>query len=357
MRPSHFLSVLLAAFALCAVLSPLARADATYSGALGLYEVGIVNEWDVDDPQRGRAVPVKIYYPDAPGPFPVIVFSHGVGGSKDYAPGLGIHWASHGYVVIHPTHLADRAPRGAFDLGRAVEEFRRADELGPDAWADRVRDLSAVLDGLDAIADALPELTDKIDPERCAVAGHSFGGYTALLAAGTILYPNGDAQRLRDPRFKAALVLSGPGRDQWGLEEDSWKEMDLPLMVMSGTRDPGRPLLEGTWRLEPYLFSPPGNKYMVYLKGAHHLSYLGPGASDPEAFVGPLRGRVERALFKRTLALNSIGTDPEHIYACVLAASTAFFDAYLKENRDAAAFLSSDAMVQLGQGIVTFERK
>ena len=52
-----------------------------------------------------REVPVKLYFPKSgDGPFPVIVFSHGLGGSRDGYEYLGRHWASHGYVSVHLQH-------------------------------------------------------------------------------------------------------------------------------------------------------------------------------------------------------------------------------------------------------------
>ena len=61
--------------------------------------------YDWLDAPRNRQVPVKLYYPKtSPGPCPVIVFSHGLGGSRDGYEYLGRHWAEQGQVAIHVTH-------------------------------------------------------------------------------------------------------------------------------------------------------------------------------------------------------------------------------------------------------------
>ena len=56
------------------------------------------------DAQRNKDLHVKVTYPKADGKFPVIVFSHGFGGSKDTYASLTEYWAARGYVVIQPTH-------------------------------------------------------------------------------------------------------------------------------------------------------------------------------------------------------------------------------------------------------------
>ena len=61
--------------------------------------------FDWTDAARNREVPVKIYYPkDGAGTCPLIVFSHGLGGSREGYEYLGRHWASHGYVSVHVQH-------------------------------------------------------------------------------------------------------------------------------------------------------------------------------------------------------------------------------------------------------------
>jgi predicted dienelactone hydrolase len=59
-------------------------------------------EWR--DAARDRVVPVKIYAPEGNGLFPVLLFSHGLGGSRDAGGESAEHWASHGYLVLALQH-------------------------------------------------------------------------------------------------------------------------------------------------------------------------------------------------------------------------------------------------------------
>src|SRR5580698_6059441 len=73
---------------------------------------GVLPDLSLRDAARNRTVPLTVYYPVGQGhwPFPIIIFSHGAGGSKDGYRYLGSYWAAHGYVVIHPTHFgSDRS--------------------------------------------------------------------------------------------------------------------------------------------------------------------------------------------------------------------------------------------------------
>jgi len=85
--------------------------------------------YDWHDKARGRDVPAKIYYPAAgEGNWPVIIFSHGLGGSREGYAYLGRHWASHGFVCVHLTHVGSDSsvlktasqPAGAMDALRAA---------------------------------------------------------------------------------------------------------------------------------------------------------------------------------------------------------------------------------------------
>jgi predicted dienelactone hydrolase len=68
-----------------------------------------------------------------------------------------------------------------------------------------VQDLRFALDTL--LADGLAE---RIDARRVVVAGHSYGANTALLAVGARVERDAGIVDLRDPRLRAAVVISAP---------------------------------------------------------------------------------------------------------------------------------------------------
>jgi pimeloyl-ACP methyl ester carboxylesterase len=162
------------------------------------------------DEGRRRDVPIKLYAPEAgAGPFPVILFSHGLGSSRQGYSFLGREWASRGYVSIHLQHVASDSEvlrtRGLLAIYRAA--FDAAE------YADRSFDIRFVLDELGRRqgAAAPGSLWSKLDLGRVGVAGHSYGAHTALTVAGMLVnFPDHPHRSFRDERVRAALVLSPP---------------------------------------------------------------------------------------------------------------------------------------------------
>ena len=93
-----------------------------YSGDAGPYQVAeLMLDWH--DDARDRDVPAKAYYPegDIP-PCPLIIFSHGLGGTREGYEYLGRHWASHGYIstsIALPISLALSGPKSSSTSFRA----------------------------------------------------------------------------------------------------------------------------------------------------------------------------------------------------------------------------------------------
>src|SRR5438132_3551039 len=84
--------------------NPKAHSDqAAYKLADGPFAVATIDE-SIHDLKRTQDLPVRFLVPKSAGLFPVIVFSHGAGGSGKNYFGLTAFWATHGYVVIQPTH-------------------------------------------------------------------------------------------------------------------------------------------------------------------------------------------------------------------------------------------------------------
>jgi len=190
-----------------------------------------VRDFDWFDETRQRAVPVRLYWPEGAQPVPLVVFSHGIGGSRLGYAYLGEYFASHGIASLHLQHIgSDRS----LWTGNPVSLIGRLQDAAHEKEAlDRVRDFSFALDRV--LADA--EVGRRIDRRRIAAAGHSYGANTAMLAAGASIRRDGRTLALRDARVKAALLLSSP--PFYG-EEDLKaivQSITLPTLHVTATED------------------------------------------------------------------------------------------------------------------------
>lgn len=235
-------------------------------------------------PAPGRAVDleVRVSAPVSGSDLPVILLSHGQGYSNHlsslngYAP-LADFWAAHGFVVIQPTHLSSatlsRSPRLSAD-----------DPEAPMYWRSRAEDMKRILDQLDAIEAAVPQLLGRLDRSKVAVAGHSMGGHTASLLLGARLTDPHDGTEvdLTEPRIKAGVLLAAPGRGGDAVTEFvaenysffssmDFSEMATPALVVAGDKDASTHLtVRGPdWHADPYTLAP-GPKSLLTLFDAEH---------------------------------------------------------------------------------------
>ena len=162
---------------------------------------------DWRDAARQRDVPVRLYLPQSAGaraPVPVVVFSHGIGGSRRGYRYLGEHFAGHGVASLHLQHVG--SDRQVWTGGSVFSMIGRLQDAAQDREAiARAQDFRFALDTLLA-----GDLAPRLDPRRVIAAGHSYGANTALLAAGARVERQGRAVDLRDPRVSAAIVISAP---------------------------------------------------------------------------------------------------------------------------------------------------
>ena len=158
----------------------------------------------------GRAVDlqVRVSAPVTGSGLPVILLSHGHGNSNNLsslngcAP-LANFWAAHGFAVIQPTHLDSK-----------TLSLNPDDPEAPLYWRSRAEDMKRILDQLDVIEAAVPQLPGRLDPSKVAVAGYSVGGHTASLLLGARLTDprDGTEVNLAEPRITAGVLLAAPGR-------------------------------------------------------------------------------------------------------------------------------------------------
>lgn len=160
-------------------------------------------EIDWTDARRQRAVPVRLYLPQADRPLPLVVFSHGIGGSRRGYSWLGQHFARRGIASLHLQHVgSDRQlwTGGIFSMiGRLQGAAQESEAIA------RAQDFRFALDTL-----LTGDLAPRIDANRIVAAGHSYGANTTLLASGALVEREGRRVELRDDRVRAAIVISAP---------------------------------------------------------------------------------------------------------------------------------------------------
>ena len=133
----------------------------------------------VKDRQRHRDIPVRVYLPKAKHAAPLILFSPGLGGSREGNSYLGKHWAARGYLAVFLQH-----PGSDTDVWKNEAPRRRMQALRKAANAHnfllRVQDVPAVLDQLDLWNKTEGHaLAGRLNLRKVGMSGHSFGAMTA----------------------------------------------------------------------------------------------------------------------------------------------------------------------------------
>jgi len=270
----------------------------------------------VKDERRNRDIPLRVYYCEKDRPAPVVLFSHGLGGSRENNPYLGNHWAARGYVVVFVQHLGSDVsvwqdkPRA--ERMKAMEKAANLQNL-----LLRVKDVPAVLDQLEHWNKTDGHaLSGRLDMKRIGMSGHSFGAVTTQAVSGQRT-PQGAAP-FTDSRITAAIAMS-PTTPKQGSAEQAFGGVKIPWLVMTGTKDFG--LVGGgdpESRMKVFPALPPGNKYELVLDRAEHSAF-----SD------------------RALPGDSERRNPNH-HRAILALSAAFWDTWLGDNLAAKAWLNGD---------------
>ena len=185
------------------------------------------------------APPARIF-----GPYPLLIFGHGYAVTPAIYTRLQQSWAQAGFVVAAP-----------------VFPLENADAPGGPNEADLVNqpgDMSFVISRMLAATDSPSSMfSGLIAPTQIAVSGQSDGGDTALAVAYNPTY--------RDPRVKAAVILSG--EEIPGVAGFTFPAGSPPLLAMQGTADN----INLPARTEEYFAAAQSPKYLLRLLGAEHL--------------------------------------------------------------------------------------
>jgi len=230
--------------------------------------------------------------PIAPSKFPLILLSHGTGGTALSLAWFGSALAARGFIVAGVNHPGNNAAEPY-----TVEGFS--------TWWERARDLSEVLNAL--LKD--PTFGTRIDGNRIAAAGFSLGGYTMIEIAGGITDPAAfmdfcaspkadaicrsppefptlieDFKKLmkeepdflrhasdsyRDPRVRGVFVMApalGPA-----FRPASLTKISIPVQIVAGEGDSNVPVGSGAKYLAANI---PGAKLLIFEGTVGHYVFL-----------------------------------------------------------------------------------
>ena len=247
------------------------------------------------------------------GLYPLILFSHGNGGLRMQNAFWCEHLASHGYIVMAPDHTGNCAV--TFAAGVPVPMQQGAEARDRSA-ADRPKDLSFLIDQMTLMAKGNDSrFHGRVDLDRIAAAGHSFGGFTSFWVS--------DAE----PRVKAILPMAGAAPE--------WKRTDIPLMLFIATEDDTLGL-DRMGHLRNVWAKAAGPRYLVEFRNGGHFSFtemhqLKPGFGDGVGAGKRITNGEPLTYVAR-----------EVVFPLVNGYSTAFLGKHLKGQEGYAAYLAEN---------------
>lgn len=272
-------------------------------------------EFTVHDGERNRDLPIRVFLPESSSPAAVILFSHGLGGTRDTCTYLGDHWSRRGYAVVFVQHPGsdDSVWKGlpVRDVMAAMKKAANGKNL-----VLRCQDITAVLDQLKVWNETKDhECRGRFDLEHIGMSGHSFGAVTTQVISGEQLPMIG--RKFTDARIDAAIAFS-PSVPKGMEPARAFTNVQIPWLLMTGTEDVspiGDQDAQSRQLVYPALPATI-DRYEVVLDGGTH------GAFTDRAVRGQSRN--------------------DNHHRVILALSTAFFDANLRGDTAAKAWLNGD---------------
>ncbi|MGK7931064.1 MAG: alpha/beta hydrolase [Microcystaceae cyanobacterium] len=258
---------------------------------LGNYGVSERQVWTLTDPNRDRTFDVVVYQPQRlrEGKTPVVVISHGLASRPEDFEDHAQHLTSYGYVVALPRHIgSDNLQVEAMLEGYAREIFT------VNEFVDRPLDVSFVIDELERRNNR--EFGGRLDLNNVGVAGHSFGGYTALVLGGAALNferleevcnrriwgPNLSLllqcralalpernYKLKDERVTAIFAINPVSGNIFDAE--GYKTLNIPVLFAAGSSDPATPA--AFEQLRAFVWTASQDKYFALVKGQAHVNF------------------------------------------------------------------------------------
>ena len=310
-------------------LGTLSLASAAYTPLQPAPNVAVA-EYTWHDSQRNRDVPAKMYYPaNGPGAFPIVIFSHGLGGTREDYDYFGRYLAGCGYVSVHVQHIGsdDSVWKGKRLI--QIKEAMQQSAMNPDNIMNRPADISFAIDQMFALnARENNPFSHRLDTNRIAVGGHSFGAFTALAIAGETV----GGKSLADPRVKAAIAMSAPVHIPQRQNDAAFATVNIPTLHLTGTQDEGAVFgMRAADRRIPFDHASRAPAFLIIFNGATHMT-----------FARDRRGNT---------------AEDERFHSMINETSVAFLDAYLRNDPAAKQWLLGNEVNELLGTSASIEKK
>ncbi len=272
--------------------------------AVAGYSVGFIKV-DTFSNETNEEIPVAVTYPTnvpekavrfgpfemnlaigaevAKGTFPLVIISHGSGGSNLGHRSIAFALAKQGFVVAMPLH-----PENNYKNNSAEGTVKN--------WKNRPKHIKTAIDALLLN----PKLSPNINIDKIAVIGHSAGGYTALAVAGGMAQTNSiielcnkklllkermcglvkdhkltpaQIENRRDQRVKAIVLMAPVG--VLFTQKDSLEQVNIPVLVMRAENDAE---LTEPYQSEMIAQNMKDKEMLTYrvIKNAGHYSFITP---------------------------------------------------------------------------------
>jgi predicted dienelactone hydrolase len=249
----------------------------------------------------------------APGPFPLVLFSHGNLGIRFQSFFFAAHLASHGYVVVTPDHHGNTFVDQLMGVG------------DPQSAVNRPLDLSFLIDQFLAFnTQDGHRFEGAIIPDAIGASGHSFGGFTVFALAGTT----------GDPRIRAIL----PQAPAAAFSDSFLHGITIPVLIIGGSIDTTTPFDEQQQR--PFDLLPSGARVVAVAEIANAGHFTFSDFCEVQRELLAFLGGFDEACEPRHLPWR-------HAHELINYLALNFFDATLRDDDAALARLSPSTLAPL----------
>ncbi|MEM9468589.1 MAG: hypothetical protein AAF988_00330 [Pseudomonadota bacterium] len=286
------------------------------------YKVLIERDKLIDTARDDRPIKIKVYYPSnyEGEKLPIILWSHGLGGSVDGAAFLSRYIAANGFIIVHVQHHGTDSSLWEGQKEHPWDIIRRT-HISRETTLNRYKDVPFVLDALSEWFDKHPQIKAIADMSNLGMSGHSFGALTTQVMAG-MLFPNeeSDLIDLSDDRFKAGILYSPGSVEHLGDFDPNtvYPPIKTPLFHMTGTED-GSPLSGQGYEMRLAVYNhTKKEKYLLVLNNGDHMVFNGS------------RGKLGQSEFR------------EQHEEIIKVMALSFWEAKLKNNQAAQEWLTGE---------------